>query len=172
MQCDADCLCSQLQEELLKLHAISTTFKKRRRRIHFPSIAFALSFRLHSSNCFDLSASLATLRGVKFRKKPVSLGARFSQFENFITNNQCRFSIKVALAALVYSVFFLAPSLQQSFFIPYGELTLRNYSLPLADRLSNPPGMTSSLITVIVGITPSLGQSYVDTSRLVRAPSR
>lgn len=120
---------SQLQEELLKLHAISSTFKKRRKTIHFPSLTFALSFCRHSNDCFDLAASLATLRDLKFRHKPISLASRFSQFEDFLTSNRSRFAFKVALAALVYSVFFLAPSLQQSFFIPYGEFRRCNQRL-------------------------------------------
>lgn len=51
-------------------------------------------------------------------------------------------ALKVALGATIYTVFLLAPTLQDSLFIKYG--------------------MTSSLITVIVAIAPTM---YVELQR-------
>lgn len=49
-------------------------------------------------------------------------------------------ALKVALGATIYSVFLLTPSLRYSLFIKYG--------------------MTSSLITVIVAIAPTMGNTF------------
>ncbi|SCZ90896.1 BZ3500_MvSof-1268-A1-R1_Chr1-3g02359 [Microbotryum saponariae] len=130
----------QLTDELCSLHSLVTTNRKKRIR---PYIFYTLRQRLlapwQRPNGMTLPEALATLKGDPYTALKVTLTQRFVWFERWLRGDRSLYAFKVAIGASLYTVFILTPSLQTNLFFKYG--------------------MTSSLITVIVAISPTLGQT-------------
>ncbi|SGY30718.1 BQ5605_C002g01176 [Microbotryum silenes-dioicae] len=130
----------QLTDELCSLHSLVTTNRKKRIR---PYIFYTLRQKLlapwQRPNGMTLPEALATLKGDPYTAPKVTLTQRFVWFERWLRGDRSLYAFKVAIGASLYTVFILTPSLQTNLFLKYG--------------------MTSSLITVIVAISPTLGQT-------------
>ncbi|KAK4705656.1 hypothetical protein P7C70_g538, partial [Phenoliferia sp. Uapishka_3] len=97
-----------------------------------------LSFLRRPSDRMTLKEALAALRGVKYVTPPVPLIHQIWALEKSLKSDRSLYALKVAAGTSIYTVLLLARG-ARSFFV--------NYTL------------SSSLITVIVGISPTLGQS-------------
>ncbi|GAA5865438.1 hypothetical protein JCM8547_001244 [Rhodosporidiobolus lusitaniae] len=86
----------------------------------------------------SIRAAIAKLSGHDFTPKTPNLGQRIAAFERLLRSDQSIYALKTAAAVSVYAVFLLAPSLK-TFFIDYG--------------------LTSGIITIVVALAPTLGQS-------------
>ncbi|SCV68777.1 BQ2448_898 [Microbotryum intermedium] len=130
----------QLTDELCSLHALVTSNRKKRIR---PYILYTLRQKLMAPwqrpTGMTLPEALATLKGEHYESPMVTLTQRLVTFERWLRGDRSLYAFKVAIGASLYTLFILTPSLQTSLFIKYG--------------------MTSSLITVIVAISPTLGQT-------------
>ncbi|KAI5481791.1 hypothetical protein MNV49_000068 [Pseudohyphozyma bogoriensis] len=88
----------------------------------------------------SLAEALATLEGREYVKPKVSIWERISQLEHLLRTNTSIYAFKTACAVSVYTVFILAPSLK-TFFVDYG--------------------LTGGLITIVVAMAPTLGQTLM-----------
>ncbi|KAM0751307.1 hypothetical protein T439DRAFT_325453 [Meredithblackwellia eburnea MCA 4105] len=130
----------QLTEELVSLHKLATNSSSSEKWIRFH--IFNQDWKFWRWNTKEtgmtLVEALSALRGVEYHSPKVPLIERFMAVEKWFRTDRSLYAFKVALGATVYSVLLLAPT-PRKFYIEYS--------------------MTSSLITVIVAIAPSLGQT-------------
>ncbi|KAL8293775.1 hypothetical protein RQP46_000476 [Phenoliferia psychrophenolica] len=87
-----------------------------------------------------LAEALAAVRGIDHVVPKVSLGARIVKLEALARSDTSLYAFKTACAVIVFAVFLLAPSLK-TFFVTYG--------------------LTGGLITIIVAMAPTLGQTFL-----------
>ncbi|KAL8280649.1 hypothetical protein RQP46_006972 [Phenoliferia psychrophenolica] len=127
----------QLTEELCALRQLSQ--EPRRKRIRFHIFERNWLWWNIEKDSMTLQEALAALKGQTYESPPIPILQRFLALEKLFRNDRSLYAFKVALGATVYSVLLLAPT-PRPFFIKYS--------------------MTSSLITVIVAIAPSLGQTF------------
>ncbi|BGP21516.1 transmembrane protein [Rhodotorula toruloides] len=85
----------------------------------------------------NLQEALATLHGVEYKPVKKPFVQKIARVERWFWQQRSIYAAKVAMATTVYSVFALAPTLQQRVFLRIGQV--------------------SALITVIVAVAPTLG---------------
>lgn len=127
----------QLTDELSQLHEIILAPRRRKIRIR---ILERFWTKDESPPAITLQAALSGLKGQEHHTPSISIFRRLIKLESELRSDSSLYAAKVALAATVYLVFLLSPDLQ-SFFLQFG--------------------LSSSLITVIVAISP------IRTSRLL-----
>ncbi|KAM0753235.1 hypothetical protein T439DRAFT_323872 [Meredithblackwellia eburnea MCA 4105] len=87
-----------------------------------------------------LAKALASIRGIEYKVPKVSLFVRIAHLEKLARSDTSLYAFKTACAVSVYAVFLLAPSLK-SFFNTYG--------------------LTGGIITIVVAMAPTLGQTFL-----------
>ncbi|KAM0793227.1 hypothetical protein ACM66B_000693 [Microbotryomycetes sp. NB124-2] len=130
----------QFTDELTGLHALT----RRHRPVRLQPYAFEKARALFRSTFLPrrglrLGEALAVLHGDHYISPRVSGWQRLARFEKWLHCDRSLYALKVACGATIYAVFILTPDLQDSLFL----------------RLN----MTTSLITVIVAISPTLGNT-------------
>ncbi|KAK4052886.1 hypothetical protein OIO90_004162 [Microbotryomycetes sp. JL221] len=93
-----------------------------------------------STSDLTLRQAVATVSGRHFEPEKISIMARIATIEKFFRSPTSLFAFKTACAVTVFTVFILAPSLT-SWFVNYG--------------------LTGGLITIMVALAPTLGQSLI-----------
>ncbi|GAA5972386.1 hypothetical protein JCM11641_002434 [Rhodosporidiobolus odoratus] len=87
-----------------------------------------------------LREALARLSGRDFTPKKLNLWQYIAQLEKLLRTDTSLYALKTSAAVSVYAVFLLAPSLRD-FFVNYG--------------------LTSGIITIVVALAPTLGQTFL-----------
>ncbi|KAM0755341.1 hypothetical protein T439DRAFT_1000 [Meredithblackwellia eburnea MCA 4105] len=150
---------NQLVDELTSIVQLTSELRNqpRRARFHFFE-RNPLSFfkRKNTTGSLSLQAALAALRGETFVSASTPLLQRALTAERWLRSDRSLYALKVALGATVYSILLLAQG-PQEFFVQYSE----HFYGAKVDVLSPClcAALTSSLVTVIVAISPSLGQT-------------
>ncbi|GAA6036661.1 hypothetical protein JCM8097_001282 [Rhodosporidiobolus ruineniae] len=88
----------------------------------------------------SLREAIARLAKVDFAPKKLSIWQRIAGLERLLRSDTSIYALKTAAAVSVYAVFLLAPSLS-TFFVNYG--------------------LTSGIITIVVALAPTLGQTAI-----------
>ncbi|GAA5917094.1 hypothetical protein JCM6882_009495 [Rhodosporidiobolus microsporus] len=88
----------------------------------------------------SLREAIAKLSGRDFEPRRLNLWQQIAGLERVLRSDMSIYAAKTAAAVSVYAVFLLAPSLQ-TFFINYG--------------------LTSGIITIVVALAPTLGQTFL-----------
>ncbi|KAI5480863.1 hypothetical protein MNV49_006672 [Pseudohyphozyma bogoriensis] len=128
----------QFTDELCALHQlIANSPRKRRIRFHIFDRKFKWGWK-RDPESMTLQEALAALAGGTYKSPPVPLLVRIMKVERWFRSDRSLYALKVALGATIYSLLLLC-KVPREFYVNYG--------------------MTSSLITVIVAISPSLGQT-------------
>ncbi|BGP28691.1 hypothetical protein JCM10296v2_000427 [Rhodotorula toruloides] len=128
----------QLTEELAILSTIVRANQRKKLRPYlFRMLVDRIKKLWGPKEDMNLQEALATLHGVVYKpvKKPVV--QKIARVERWFWQQRSIYAAKVAMATTVYSVFALAPTLQQHVFLRIGQV--------------------SALITVIVAVAPTLG---------------
>ncbi|GAA5969341.1 hypothetical protein JCM11641_007557 [Rhodosporidiobolus odoratus] len=128
----------QLTEELSALHDLVTISPGK--RLHFFVVQMAVAkvrrfFKPKSE--LSLQAALATLHGKEYKEKKKPLIHYVAEAESWFWQQRSLYAFKVTLGTTVYTVFALAPFLQEHVFLKIGQV--------------------SALITILVAIQPTLG---------------
>ncbi|KAK4058051.1 hypothetical protein OIO90_000790 [Microbotryomycetes sp. JL221] len=130
----------QFTDELIGLHVITSQDRPRRIQPYILQKAKdAVKARFLPSKGLALKEALAMLHRTEYVKPQVSIWKRLANVERWLRSDHSLYALKVASGATIYAVFILTPDLQQNLFL----------------RLN----MTTSLITVIVAISPTLGNT-------------
>ncbi|GAA5925622.1 hypothetical protein JCM10213_008838 [Rhodosporidiobolus nylandii] len=93
-----------------------------------------------SKGKMTLREAIARLSGKDFAPQKLTVWQALVKFEKLLRTDTSIYAAKTAAAVSVYAVFLLAPSLRD-FFITYG--------------------LTSGIITIVVALAPTLGQTFV-----------
>ncbi|GAA5857131.1 hypothetical protein JCM8547_007978 [Rhodosporidiobolus lusitaniae] len=128
----------QLTEELGTLHDLVTSNHRRRLRFFlFQMAADRVRGFWKPKDGMSLQEALATLHGQEYKPVKKPLIHYIAEGEKWFWRQRSLYAAKVAMGTTVYTVFALAPVLQEHVFLKIGQL--------------------SALITIIVAIAPTLG---------------
>ncbi|GAA5827522.1 hypothetical protein JCM5353_001354 [Sporobolomyces roseus] len=128
----------QLTEELCKLHDLVTLERPRRIRLFLlRTLVNKFQGLWSTKDEMSLQEALATLYGRSYEPIKRPWIKQLARGERWLRSQRSIYAFKVAAGASVYSVFALAPTLQDKVYLRIG--------------------MVSSLITVVVAIQPTLG---------------
>ncbi|KPV78386.1 uncharacterized protein RHOBADRAFT_49163 [Rhodotorula graminis WP1] len=117
-----------------------TTPRKKAIRFHLFESKRSPKPAKDASSKMSVREALARLSGRDFVAPKKSIWTRIAELERLARTPDSIYAAKTAAAVSVYAVFLLAPSLQ-SYFVDYG--------------------LTSGIITIVVALAPTLGQSLL-----------
>ncbi|GJN91517.1 hypothetical protein Rhopal_004540-T1 [Rhodotorula paludigena] len=128
----------QLTEELATLYDVVKSQPRRRLRLYLVQMVVDTVKTLwRPRDSMKLQEALAVLHGKEYKPVKKPLIHYLVRAEHWFWEGRSLYAAKVAMGTTVYTVFALAPYLQKNVFLPIGQV--------------------SALITVIVGIAPTLG---------------
>ncbi|BGP36620.1 hypothetical protein JCM10450v2_000510 [Rhodotorula kratochvilovae] len=131
----------QLTEELATLHDIVMSRRHRRLRFFLASMVVQRVQKLfHPKDDMKLQEALAVLHGKEYKPVKKPFIHYVVRAERWFWGQRSLYAAKVAMGTTIYTVFALAPYLQEHVFLKIGQV--------------------SALITIIVAIAPTLGGTF------------
>ncbi|GAA6047795.1 hypothetical protein JCM3770_004648 [Rhodotorula araucariae] len=131
----------QLTEELATLHDIVTSRRQRRLRFFLASMVVERVQKLfRPKDQMKLQEALAVLHGKEYTPVKKPFIHHVVRAERWFWGQRSLYAAKVAMGTVIYTVFALAPVLQDRVFLRIGQV--------------------SALITIIVAIAPTLGGTF------------
>ncbi|GAA6004360.1 hypothetical protein JCM10207_000685 [Rhodosporidiobolus poonsookiae] len=135
----------KVADELAKLHEHivpnpDQPLRKKRLRFHAFERKGLQPPKKEADEAMSVRQAIAKLSGRDFVPKPRNFWRTIAELERLVRTDTSIYALKTAAAVSVYAVFLLAPSLS-SFFINYG--------------------LTAGIITLVVAMAPSLGQTLI-----------
>ncbi|BGP12619.1 hypothetical protein JCM10213_008755 [Rhodosporidiobolus nylandii] len=130
----------QLTEELSVLHDLVTSARTKRLRFYLLTMLSREARKLspwRRKTGMKLQEALAVLHGMEYKPVKKSWIAYLALAEKWFWKQRSLYAFKVTLGTTVYTVFALAPFLQEHVFLKIGQV--------------------SALITILVAIQPTLG---------------
>ncbi|GAA5872260.1 hypothetical protein JCM3774_003328 [Rhodotorula dairenensis] len=128
----------QLTEGLYLLHDLATREQPKKLRLYLAHTFAGKVRRLfRPKDSLNLQQALAVLHGQPYTEPRKPFSHYIVRAERWAWSQRSTYAAKVAMAATVYTVFALAPVLQEQVFLKIGQV--------------------SALITVIVAVAPTLG---------------